>query len=565
MHWCVFVALSSSSALLLAIIGLPPSYSPGLTTFVVLFSLVIAATLLPSRLTWPTISVWSALALGLWVVLSLRSFLWLGYESQGSLRIQSSNNLGDLSLHLQFIQYLAKVPQYWPESPILSGTPLQYPIGMDFFNSLLLTSGVPLLGGLSMVGLISALVLGWQIWRWAGAFGLCALLFSGGLSGLWYFSSFTPGDWQGEVAWKNILLSMIIPQRNMLFVLPAGILLLRQWQQRLNNQPLVLPSWAEWVLFASLPLFGVHAFLFFVGFIGLAFLFSAEHRWYWMLLGLGTLPLTSLFLYLVTGQFTAASGINWHPGWMQGDSGWSFWVINFGMMLPLLLGAGIFGWQSSSYRILLINCLFWFGVSCLFSLSRWPWDNSKLMLWSWVGLLPIIWSHLLLPLRLPIRILVLIALFLTGSISVFSKVFAQPNHEIIPLTELASTQQALKGVKFTAKIACQPNYNSPLALLGHPVMVGYDGHLWSHGLDYSDKYSQLEKILQGSPEWKQHLSSMNIEYILWGSQERAKYGDDHEWMAYLDIPYEDERVRLYHVPAPLRSGNTTPKKGSFKK
>jgi len=548
MRWCAFVALSSLSCLLLAILGLPPASSTAVVSSILIASSLIALGIRTPRPPLPKLGAWSILALGVWTIVTLRSFLWIGYESYGKLCIQSHNNLGDLSLHLQFIQYLSKIQQYWPESPILSGTSFQYPVGMDFFNGLLLTAGMPLLGGLALVGLTSSLVLGWQLWRWAGAFGIFALLFSGGLSGLWYFSSFAPGDWQGEVAWKNIYLSMVIPQRNMLFVLPAGLLLLRQWQQRLSNQPPILPLWVEWLLFASLPLFGVHAFLFFGGFLVFAVFLSSEHRWYWLLLGLGTLPVTTLLLYLVTGKLSAAAGLSWHPGWMQGDSGWSFWVVNFGMMLPLFLGAAIFGWQSRSHRILLINCLFWFAVACLISFSRWPWDNTKLMVWSWLGVLPLIWTYLLLPLRPLVRGLVLAALFFTGTISLFSKVLTQPNYEVISLSELASTKQALKGVSFNAKVACQPNYNSPLALLGRPVLVGYDGHLWSHGLDYARQYSLLEEVLLGKPNWHQHAQQLGIEYILWGSQEKSKYGDRQDWMDACDMLYEDSRVRLYRVP-----------------
>ena len=89
----------------------------------------------------PSPTAWDALLLVLFALASLRAFIWLIYSVGDEWRVLSPNNLGDISIHLQFIRYFASGVGFWPESPILTGSPLVYPLGMDLWNSLLLLSG----------------------------------------------------------------------------------------------------------------------------------------------------------------------------------------------------------------------------------------------------------------------------------------------------------------------------------------------------------------------------------------------------------------------------------------
>jgi len=453
-----------------------------------------------------------------------------------------------MSLHLQFIQFLGTTTTFWPESPILAGTPMQYPIGMDWFNALLWAAGLPLLGGLALVGVISSLAAGWQLWRWAGAFGICAFLFAGGLNGFSQAWAQSWGDWQNQVSWKNPFLTMMIPQRNMLFLLPAGILLLRQWQTRLSQSAPIMPTWAEVVLYSSLPIFGLHAFLFFTGLLILNIILDADSRWNWFITLVCALPVGSLLVFLVTGRFAAADGIHWNPGWMQGTNGFGFWLLNFGMMLPLMLGAIFYGWKSQPNRPLLINCSVWFILCSHISFSSWEWDNTKLMIWSWIGLLPIVWQYLLEPLRPSIRILILVVLCFTGLGSVLAKTLSHPHYLLVPKDVMNSTIQAVKGISKEERIACRPTYNSPLALLGRPVIAGYEGHLWSHGLPFRAQHAALESFLKGEEGWQEKAEQLRIRHVFWGAPERQQYGDDKPWMVHAHLLYSDGHVRLYQLP-----------------
>ncbi|HET7239226.1 MAG TPA: hypothetical protein VFI76_09370, partial [Terrimicrobiaceae bacterium] len=99
---------------------------------------------------------WDWLMLIVFGLVSLRAFLWLIYTRGDDICVLSPNNLGDLSLHLNLIRYLASGIPFWPESSILSGVPLTYPIGADLFNSVLEVSRVDTFAGLVWTGLAGA-------------------------------------------------------------------------------------------------------------------------------------------------------------------------------------------------------------------------------------------------------------------------------------------------------------------------------------------------------------------------------------------------------------------------
>jgi len=73
---------------------------------------------------------WEWAAITAFALISLRIFLWVVFIERDEIKVLSPNNLGDLSLHLTYIRYLASGVPFWPENPIATGATLTYPIGV---------------------------------------------------------------------------------------------------------------------------------------------------------------------------------------------------------------------------------------------------------------------------------------------------------------------------------------------------------------------------------------------------------------------------------------------------
>jgi len=230
---------------------------------------------------------------------AVRSFCWLFYIDGSDYKIQSPNNLGDLSLHLTLIKTFANGVPLWPDNPIYVFSKLRYPAGIDLFNALLLLVHVDLLTGLVWVGLVASLATFYGFYRWGGSFAIAGFLFNGGIAGFQFFKTWKFLDYQGTaadiakkpIAWKSIPLSMFVTQRGWLYAIPAGVVLLWYWREKFFRQnpvaggvdtgspaPAVdtgapvavtargynkgpLPFWVALSVYASMPLFNIHTFM----------------------------------------------------------------------------------------------------------------------------------------------------------------------------------------------------------------------------------------------------------------------------------------------------------------
>src|SRR5260370_963246 len=166
-------------------------------------------------------SVWFWAVAVCFAAFAVRSFCWLLYIDGSELKIQSPNNLGDLSLHLTLIKNFANGVALWPDSPIFVFSKLRYPAGIDMFNALLSLIHVDLLIGLVWVGLLASLATFLGFYRWRGTFAVAGFLFNGGIGGFQFFKAFQFLDYQGAaaniahnaIAWESSWVLMLVSQR----------------------------------------------------------------------------------------------------------------------------------------------------------------------------------------------------------------------------------------------------------------------------------------------------------------------------------------------------------------
>jgi uncharacterized membrane protein len=50
--------------------------------------------------------------------------------------------------------------------------------------------------------------------------------------------------------------------------------------------------------------------------------------------------------------------------------------------------------------------------------------------------------------------------------------------------------------------------------------MGYPGHIWTHGLEFAERESEIRRIYAGAPDAKALLDKYSIEYAVIGPQER---------------------------------------------
>ena len=472
--------------------------------------------------TWP-----DALALAAFAVVSVRQFGWLAFRRDGEVLTLLPYNYGDLPLHWTYVAHLAGGAHFWPENPIFTGERLRYPLGVDLLTAVPVQLGAPMTLALVAFGLAGAGLTALALRRWGGALAVAGFLCAGGLAGFELLRTGTLHDYQSAVAWKSPYLTLFVPQRGFLLALPVGLLLLWSWRRRLlRDEGPELAPWVEGLLWGALPLVHLHSFLF------VSVMFAAwtvgGGRWRDALRPLAVAVLPAAWsTWQVTDGFRASSLVGWKPGWMIGGEGaLVFLALNFGLFLPLA-AAALFASLRRGRRedaLVLGPALAVFAALFLVRLAPWEWDNTKVMVWCYVAALPAIEAAVLSRMRVAWRVLAVCGLLFSGAVSVAAASVGEGARLVVlDEAEERGVCDALRPLGRDERVATAQTHNHPVALCGQPIVAGYAGHLWSHGLDAREVERSLGRLMRGEGDFRGEARALGARYVFWGPREAAAF------------------------------------------
>jgi hypothetical protein len=498
----------------------------------------------------------------LFLVFAIREFGQVIFVVNDQIRVISPNNLGDICLHLTHINYLASGPHFWPDNPIFAFDKLRYPIGLNIFNAELKLIGIEPNLGIILIGLLGSLLTLRALSQFNGSFGVAAFLFNGGFAGFLFFQSYALKDYQGDVAWKSIPLAMFVTQRGLLYAVPAGLFLLNHWKTTLleRRREHGIPSWVEWLLYCTMPLFHLHTFLF-LSFLLLWWFLFGDPNWrsHFMRLVLLSLVPASLCVYAVTG-FAKTDAIGWKPDWMAGpkQAPWWFWLQNFGLFLPasaalfiyLLIPAKPFARDAKQkIRLLFFPAAAVFIVCSMVKFAPWEWDNTKLFFWAYLVMMFCLWEAFLSKWHLLLQVPVVFGLFFSGFVSLIGGICANPEgYDIGRASEWQQVADATRRFPPSTVFATYPTYNHPVLVNGHRVVLGFPGHLWSHGLNYRPVEIKLDALMNSEDGWEQIANELGADYLFWGPLEETNYPDsEKEWEQKCPLVAQGSWGRIYDL------------------
>jgi hypothetical protein len=496
------------------------------------------------------------------LVFAVREFSQVIFVMNDEVRVISPNNLGDICLHLTQINYLASGPHFWPENPIFAFDKLRYPIGLNVFNAELKLIGIEPKLGIILFGLVGSLITLRALYVFNGSFGVAAFLFNGGLAGFLFFQTYALKDYQADVAWKSIPLAMLVTQRGLLYAVPAGLLLLHHWRTTLleRRREQGIPAWTELLLYCTMPLFHLHTFLFLSFLLFWWFLFGDPNwRSHFLRLIVFSLVPATFCVYVVTG-FAKTGAIGWKLDWMAGpnEAPWWFWLNNFGLFLPASLALLIYLLipskplaRDAKERIR----LFFFPATAVFlacsviKFAPWEWDNTKLFFWAYLVMMFCLWEAFLVKWHPLLRAPVIFGLFCSGFISLVGGICANPEgYGIGRASEWRQVADATRSFNASTVFATYPTYNHPVLVNGHRVIMGFPGHLWSHGLNYQPIEVKLVALMNSEAGWQNVAKELGADYLFWGPLEQTNYPDsEKEWEKDCRLVAEGSWGRIYDL------------------
>lgn len=495
---------------------------------------------------------------------SVRQFLWIFYLNDHAYFSMNANNFGDLPLHINYIRMLANGLRWpWP-NPSFAGELLRYPLGVDLYSALWERLGVPLSAHFFVVGMVLTVAALVALRSFAGWWGIGAFFFNGGLAGWAILEGVPLPDLQSGVEWKNFLLAVFVPQRGMMVAVPVALLLLKTVRDHSENTKVLSSRQLKvlGVIWGVLPFFHLHAF-FAVSLLLLAI--ALERRgvqgflefWRSPLFLSAVLPATAFLLYSTDG-LSKASVARWAPGWsMSADENFlPFMARNFGywLLLPIAIVFGLLrsrtsrraDFSSARRRGYWIELGVYMGLLLLFfliMLAPWAWDNIKVLLWPYLGLARLARIVLQPQLGRLAQVAIAVLLLFSGFMMQLQAVYfpKTPAVEIYTLADLAHTEGALSQVPVDAVFAAASTHHHPLTYFGRIRVIGYEGHLWSHGIEAGDRVEKQKRLMGKvsseipDDDWKSLARELGVTHIFWGPEERRQFGEGFRpWMKELE-------------------------------
>jgi hypothetical protein len=199
-----------------------------------------------------------------------------------------------------------------------------------------------------------------------------------------------------------------------------------------------------------------------------------------------------------------------------------------------------------------------FVICCFVKLAPWEWDNTKVMIWSYLAILPFVWSELLAPAPAPQRCFVVLMLFFSGFVSTLGGIDATfTGYPIATRSELDAVANAVRGISVTERFAGAPTYNHPLLLNGRKMVLGYIGHVHSHGLAWEEPSKKLDALMNGEESWRTTADELGARYIFWGREENQKYNDSPQpWRQTTRLVASGDWGAIYdlHLPPAAPAG-----------
>ncbi len=501
---------------------------------------------------FPDIRFVPALLYAFVIFAGLEHFLYLLYYSQHGLKTLHTNNFGDLSLHLQYIRYIAGGAHFWPDNPGFAGDLLRYPIGMDIYNALWEILGIPTDSHLFLAGFASTIAAVSIFHRWMGWWGVGAFFLNGGLANwksLWTGMIY---DFQDALSWKSFLLSLWITQRGFLFAIPAGVYLTKMIidtlldERTLRRDEKIVCA----ILWASLAWFHLHTFVVLSLALGILIVLYRKLK---LLIEVAMPSMAAgLVFFLTTSGLSKAGVLHIQPGWTVGqENPFKFWLMNLG---PWLIFASavlfrVFKKEFARLRPIAILSFVLFIVFTVVMVAPWDWDNIKVLIWLYLIISWLAWRTWVMKLSSSAALLIAFIAFFSGTISVISSLPGNSyGVELYRSAELWDAKAALSSLSSDAVLAVAPEPNHPAMFWGAKVAMGYTGHLWSHGIDSTTRENQIERMFHGDADWHALAKGAGVTHIYWGPNEKRKYAAfNPPWLQLLKNVSRSQTVQVYDL------------------
>lgn len=472
------------------------------------------------------------------------------------------NLYGDLVYHISLINKFIASDKILIDNPILAGAKIGYPVFADYITAeitklinikfaLFITTLVAGILGIYVARIFiktfikneRVVFLSFILFFLNGGLGFYYFfqdLFASKLS-LYHFLLSMPREYtdikEKGFWWINTYLAYFLPQRPFLFAFPITLtvfLLLYRGIQKNQTKPFITAG----ILSGTLSFIQIHSLLL-IFLVSLPFsLFTiATSRnqgkilFNWAIFAALTVFIAYPIIKLISPIQDPTEFIRFHPGWVAKENIFWFWIKNLGLFAPLLLVSII--WIYKKRKILCNLYLPFLGIfviSNILIFQPWDFDNSKLLVY-WFFTSCILVAYFLNEqffkktyLHKLIGSLFVFIMIFSGSLDVFKTFTPATYYQIFSKSDLDIAENIKITTPSDSVFITASNHNHPIpALSGRSTYVGFQGWIWSHGVNSAKQANNVREVFLGGIRAEEIIKQNKITYVTIGPQEKAEF------------------------------------------
>ncbi len=92
-----------------------------------------------------------------------------------------------------------------------------------------------------------------------------------------------------------------------------------------------------------------------------------------------------------------------------------------------------------------------------------------------------------------------------------------------------------------------PVHNHPVFLTGRRSLMGYPGHIWTHGLDYVQREAEIKRMYAGAPDAVTLMQKHEIEFVVVSPLERNIMMVNDQFFSKYELVGDVGEYRLYKI------------------
>ncbi|HEX2268440.1 MAG TPA: hypothetical protein VHH35_02855 [Pyrinomonadaceae bacterium] len=391
--------------------------------------------------------------------------------------------------------------------------------------------------------------------------------------------------------WGNAISALLVPQRGFLMGLPLAVIAFTQWwlalekesdaakrettnkaktkQRRTTTQPATPEPvgrfpirtrrmMAAGVAAGLLPLVHAHSFVVVMGMAAcLALIYIRWREWFAFFAVASAIAIPQLLWSTLNSAVDASTFFAWQLGWDRGqENPIVFWFKNTGLFIPLIFAAVLlrFNGYLVGKRLLMFYLPFTlcFIIPNFVKMAPWIWDNIKVLYYWWLASAPLV-ALLLAKLwqqgriRRVIAGLLFVCVTLAGALDVFGIAFRSVKYDVFDAAGVQFAEKVKERTAPRSLIIHAPVHNTPVFLTGRRSLMGYPGHIWTHGLEFMQREGEIKRIYLGAPDAMQLLKNYEVDYAVIGPLERIVTPPNEQFFSQFEKVEQVGEYSLYKI------------------